>query len=57
MSLKWIILAILALPVAELAVYLVVAAQIGFLQAFLLQLVCSAAGLFVLLGAEFTIVP
>lgn len=48
MSLKWIILAILALPVAELAVYLVVAAQIGFLQAFLLQLVCSAAGLFVL---------
>ena len=48
MSLKWIIIAILALPVAELGVYLVVAAQIGFLQAFLLQLVCSAAGLLVL---------
>jgi UPF0716 protein FxsA len=48
MSLKWIILAILALPVAELGVYLVVAAQIGFLQAFLLQLLCSAVGLLVL---------
>jgi UPF0716 protein FxsA len=48
MSLKWIIITILALPVAELGVYLVVAAQIGFLQAFLLQLLCSAAGLFVL---------
>jgi UPF0716 protein FxsA len=48
MSLKWIILAILALPVAELGVYLAVAAQIGFLQAFLLQLACSAVGLLVL---------
>jgi UPF0716 protein FxsA len=48
MSLKWIIVAILGLPVAELAVYLVVAAQIGFLWAFALQLVCSAAGVMVL---------
>jgi UPF0716 protein FxsA len=48
MSFKWIIIAILALPVAELVAYLLVASQIGFLQAFLLQVVCSAAGFLVL---------
>jgi UPF0716 protein FxsA len=48
MSLRWIIAAILGLPVAELVVYLAVAAQIGFLWAFALQLVCSAAGVMVL---------
>jgi UPF0716 protein FxsA len=48
MSLKWIIIAILAFPVAELGVYLAVASEIGFFRAFLLQLVCSAAGFFVL---------
>jgi UPF0716 protein FxsA len=48
MPLKWIIVAIVALPLAELVVYLAVASQIGFLRAFLLQLVCSAVGLLVL---------
>lgn len=48
MSLKWIIVAILGLPVAELALFVIVVAQIGFLRAFVLQLAISAAGLLVL---------
>lgn len=48
MSLKWIIIAVLALPAAELVLFIVVAAEIGFLRAFVLQLAISAAGALVL---------
>jgi UPF0716 protein FxsA len=48
MSLKWIIFPILALPVAELVLLLVVTAQIGLLRTFVLQLAISAIGILVL---------
>ncbi|HEX5507575.1 MAG TPA: FxsA family protein [Pseudolabrys sp.] len=45
---KWLLLAILALPVAELATFVVVASAIGFGQAVVLQLVISFVGASVL---------
>jgi UPF0716 protein FxsA len=44
MSLQWIIIAIFALPVAELVAFIVVAAEIGALSAVGLQLAISAVG-------------
>jgi UPF0716 protein FxsA len=41
---KWLLLAILALPVAELAVFIMVAASIGFGMALVLVLATSLAG-------------
>jgi UPF0716 protein FxsA len=48
MLLKWIIIAIVALPIAELALFILLAAAIGTLHAILLQLAISAAGVLVL---------
>jgi UPF0716 protein FxsA len=45
---KWLLLAILALPLAELAVFIAVAASIGFAWALLLVLATSLAGALVL---------
>ena len=45
---KYIIVAILLLPVAEIAVFLLVAALIGFLGAFTLMLATTLAGVVVL---------
>jgi len=45
---KWLLLAVLALPLAELAVFIAVAASIGFAWAFLLVLATSLAGALVL---------
>jgi UPF0716 protein FxsA len=45
---KWLLLAVLALPLAELAVFIAVTASIGFAWAFLLVLATSLAGLLVL---------
>lgn len=41
---KWLLLAIVALPVAELAVFIAVAASIGFGWALLLVLATSLTG-------------
>jgi UPF0716 protein FxsA len=41
---KWLLLALLALPLAELAVFIAVAANIGFAWALLLVLASSLAG-------------
>ena len=41
---KWLLIAVLALPVAELAVFIAVAASIGFGMALLLVLATSVAG-------------
>ena len=41
---KWLLLAILALPVAELVVFILVAATIGFGLALLLVIATSFAG-------------
>ena len=45
---KWVIIAILALPVAEIVVFILVAAIIGFLWAFALMLATTLAGIRVL---------
>lgn len=45
---KWLLLALLALPLAELAVFIAVAVQIGFVSALGLQLATSLAGAMVL---------
>ena len=45
---KWLLLAVLALPLAELAVFIAVAASIGFAWALLLVLATSLAGALVL---------
>lgn len=45
---KWLVLALLALPVAELAVFIAVASEIGFAGALLLALATSLAGGFIL---------
>ncbi|HVV60181.1 MAG TPA: FxsA family protein [Pseudolabrys sp.] len=45
---KWLLLAVLALPVAELAVFILVASAIGFGLAVMLQLGFSLAGMLVL---------
>jgi UPF0716 protein FxsA len=45
---KWLLLAVLALPVMELTVFIAVAASIGFGWAFLLVLATSLAGALVL---------
>jgi UPF0716 protein FxsA len=45
---KWIVLGILALPAAEIAIFILVAAKIGFLHAFGLLVAASVAGLIVL---------
>ena len=45
---KHIIVAILLLPIAEIAIFLLVAALIGFLSAFTLMLVTTLAGVLVL---------
>src|SRR5690242_14975880 len=42
---KRILLAILALPVVEIVLFVVVATHIGVLQAFLIQVLCSLLGL------------
>ena len=41
---KWLLLGILILPVAEIVVFVAVAAQIGFANAFLIQFACSLLG-------------
>jgi UPF0716 protein FxsA len=48
MSLKWIIVAILALPVAELVAFLLVAGEIGLLRAVALQVAASLVGFLLL---------
>ena len=45
---KWLLLAVLALPFLELAVFIAVAASIGFAWSFLLVLATSLAGALVL---------
>jgi UPF0716 protein FxsA len=45
---KWLLLAVLALPIAELAVFVAVAASIGFGWALILVLTTSLAGAMVL---------
>jgi UPF0716 protein FxsA len=45
---KWAIISILLLPVAEIAVFFIVAALIGWLWTFALMLATTLAGLFVL---------
>ncbi len=45
---KWLLIGVLALPAAEIAVFILVGAGIGFPQAFGLLLVASLAGLVVL---------
>jgi UPF0716 protein FxsA len=48
---KWVIIAVLLLPVAELAVFILVAAIIGLLWAVLLTLATTLAGVLVLRAA------
>jgi UPF0716 protein FxsA len=48
---KWLLLGVAALPIAEIVVFVAVAAQIGFVNACLLQLVCSLAGIVVIRSA------
>ena len=48
---KWLLLGVAALPIAEIVVFVAVAAQIGFVNACLLQLVCSLAGIMVIRSA------
>jgi UPF0716 protein FxsA len=45
---KWIVIGILALPAAEIALFILVAAKIGFLHAFGLLIATSVTGLIVL---------
>jgi UPF0716 protein FxsA len=45
---KWLLLALLMLPLAELAAFIAVAVAIGFLWAFLLTLATSFAGMMIL---------
>jgi UPF0716 protein FxsA len=48
---KWLLLGILVLPIAEIIVFVAVAAQIGFVDAALIQLVCSLVGVAVVRSA------
>jgi UPF0716 protein FxsA len=48
---KWLLLGVLALPIGEIVVFVAVAAQIGFVNACLIQLVCSLAGIMVIRSA------
>jgi UPF0716 protein FxsA len=48
---KWLLLGVVALPIAEIVVFVAVAAQIGFVNAFLLQLACSVGGIMVIRSA------
>jgi UPF0716 protein FxsA len=48
---KWVLPGALALPIAEIVVFVAVAAQIGFVDAALIQLVCSLAGIAVIRSA------
>src|SRR5438552_3789423 len=45
---KWILVGLLILPVAEVIVFILVAAWLGFLTAFVLMLATSVAGVLVL---------
>jgi UPF0716 protein FxsA len=45
---KWLLFALLALPLAELTAFIVVAANVGFLAAVALQALCSFAGVTIL---------
>jgi UPF0716 family protein affecting phage T7 exclusion len=53
---KWLLLAILTLPLAELAVFIAVAATIGFAMALALLLASSLAGALVLRHAPAAII-
>lgn len=48
---RWIVFAVLALPAAELIVFILVASGIGFLRALALQIVLSTVGYCLLRGA------
>jgi UPF0716 protein FxsA len=48
---RWIVFAVLALPAAELIVFILVASGIGFLRALALQIVASTVGYCLLRGA------
>lgn len=50
---KWILIGLLALPIAELAVFILVAASIGFGWALFVMLATTIAGLLVLRWAGF----
>jgi UPF0716 protein FxsA len=41
---KWLLLGVLALPIAEIVVFVAVAARIGVVEAFSIQLACSLIG-------------
>jgi UPF0716 protein FxsA len=45
---KWLLIALLALPMAELTAFIIVAVIIGLVWALLVQMACSFAGLLVL---------
>lgn len=51
MSLKWLIIAILLAPVAEIAVFLIVVGQIGWLATIALTILTSLAGVGVIRAA------
>jgi UPF0716 protein FxsA len=48
---KWLLPGVLALPIAEIVLFVAVAAQIGFVDAFLIQLACSLVGVMVIRSA------
>ena len=48
---KWLLLGALALPLGEIIVFTAVAAEIGFRDAFLIQLACSLFGIAVIRSA------
>ena len=48
---KWLLLGVLILPLAEIIMFTAVAAEIGFRDAFLIQLACSLFGIAVIRSA------
>jgi UPF0716 protein FxsA len=48
---KWLLLGILILPIAEIVVFVAVAAQIGLASAFAIQFACSVLGVAVIRSA------
>lgn len=48
---KWLLFGVLALPIAEIVVFVAVAAKIGFVEAFSIQLACSLIGVAVIRSA------
>jgi UPF0716 protein FxsA len=48
---KWLLLGALSLPIVEIVVFVAVATQIGFVNAFVIQLACSLAGIMVIRSA------